>query len=100
MQFLTGIKFRGENVEVEQADVNVEEEEKVEEVNADVEGLESAEEGDDIWYSGTRMSPCGTVIFRSSAVGVTGEHAGTIARHEHIAAVWSGWTGAKNFSQS
>lgn len=66
MHFLTGIKFRGENVEVEQADVNVEEEEKVEEVNSDVEGLESAEEADDIWYSRRRTSPCGTVILEAA----------------------------------
>lgn len=56
MQFPSGTKFKGGNVGVEDAVVNVEREEKVEEIDADAEGEGKVEEvdanvkgGEEIW---------------------------------------------------
>lgn len=55
VQFLSGVGLRGVDVEVEEG------EEKVEEADADVEGKEELQKGDDIWSSRRTMSPCGMV---------------------------------------
>lgn len=55
VQFLSGVGLRGIDVEVEEG------EEKVEEADADVEGKEELQKGDDIWSSRRTMSPCGMV---------------------------------------